>query len=63
MISAMPETEREQKNAVRNSILRAYRGQYIASGMRDGRCMGVLIGMINDKQAAQVTTALAPLLQ
>lgn len=47
---------------IEQGILRAYRWQYIVSGIQDGRFMGVLTGMINNAQAQRITTALAPLL-
>jgi len=51
-----------EAEAIEQGILRAYRWQYIVSGIQDGRFMGVLTSMINDRQAEKITTALGPLL-
>lgn len=48
--------------AIRAGILKAYRWQYIGSGVRDGRFLGVLTSMITEEQASRVTTALGPLI-
>jgi hypothetical protein len=48
--------------AVKDVILEAYRLQYIVSGVRDGRFLGVLTELIDDKQIQRVTEALAPLM-
>jgi len=53
----------DDRKTIEAGILRAYRWQYIVSGIQDGRFMGMLIGMINDRQAEKITTALGPLLQ
>lgn len=43
-------------------VLKAYRWQYILSGVQDGRFVTVLTGMISEQQATRVTDALAPLM-
>jgi len=59
-------TDREfsdtEQTAVNDTILKAYRWQYIVSGIQDGRFLGVLTGMITDAQAERITTALGPLM-
>jgi len=51
-----------QAQAVKDVTLEAYRWQYIVSGVKDGRFLGVLIELINDEQTGRVTDALAPLM-
>lgn len=48
--------------AIRDGILKAYRWQYIVSGIQDGRFLGVLTSMITETQASRITTALGPLM-
>ena len=43
-------------------MLKAYRWQYIVSGVQDGRFLGVLTDMITEAQAERITAALAPLM-
>jgi hypothetical protein len=52
----------DEKNAIRNAILKAYRWQYIVSGVQDGRFLGVLTQMITPAQTERITRALAPLM-
>jgi hypothetical protein len=51
-----------QRRAVADVILKAYRWQYIVSGVTEGRFQKVLFGVLDEKQAARVTAALQPLL-
>ena len=51
-----------EKLAIGDNVLKAYRWQYIVSGVQDGRFLGLLTGMITDEQAKRVTEALAPLM-
>jgi hypothetical protein len=51
-----------QRSAVGAGILKAYRWQYIVSGVKGTRFQKVLFGVLDDKQAARVTDALRPLL-
>jgi hypothetical protein len=43
-------------------ILKAYRWQYIVSGVQDPRFTGILAEMVTDAQMHRITTALAPLM-
>ena len=52
----------DERRAVGAGILKAYRWQYIVSGIQDGRFLGILTGMITERQAERITTALAPLM-
>ena len=51
-----------QRTAVGEGILKAYRWQYIVSGVMEPRFQKVLFGVFNDVQANRVNAALAPLL-
>lgn len=53
----------DETEAIKAGVLRAYRWQYIVSGVKDPRFIGVLTGLITNEQTEQVTTALAPLMQ
>jgi hypothetical protein len=48
--------------AINDLVLRAYRFQYIISGVQDGRFLGVLTELISPVQLEAVTDALAPLM-
>ncbi len=52
----------DERRAVRAGILKAYRWQYIGSGIQDGRFLGILTSLITERQAERITTALAPLM-
>lgn len=52
----------EETSAIKDGILRAYRWQYIVSGVKDPRFTGILTGLITDEQAQRVTASLAPLM-
>ena len=54
--------DEDERRAICAGILKAYRWQYIVSGVQDGRFLGVLTDMITDEQAERITTALAPLM-
>ncbi len=47
---------------VRDTVLKAYRWQYIVSGVREGRFMEILGGFINADHAERITRALGPIL-
>lgn len=51
-----------ESRAVTSVTLEAYRWQYIVSGVKDGRFLGVLTELIDEKQTSRVTDALAPLM-
>jgi len=53
---------REEAKQVRDGVLKAYRWQYIASGVRDPRFTGILGDMITPQQSARISAALAPIL-
>ena len=43
-------------------VLKAYRWQYIVSGVQDGRFLGVLAALITQPQLERISAALAPLM-
>jgi hypothetical protein len=47
---------------LRDGMLKAYRWQYIVSGVQDPRFVGILADLVNDRQMARITAALAPLM-
>ena len=51
-----------EQHAIRETLLKAYRWQYIVSGVKHGRFVGLLNSMITPAQTNRVVTALAPLL-
>ena len=51
-----------EASAVRSTFLRAYRWQYIGSGVGHPRFQEILGGMIDAQQSARIGTALAPIL-
>ena len=48
---------------IQSCILRAYRGQYIGSGVQNPRFGEVLGKMINEAQGAKIGAALAPIFE
>jgi hypothetical protein len=52
----------DERNAIRATILKAYRWQYIVSGVQDGRFLGILLSLVTEAQAERITKALAPLM-
>jgi hypothetical protein len=52
----------EERRAIEANVLKAYRWQYIVSGVQDGRFVGVLAGFISQPQLERVSAALAPLM-
>jgi hypothetical protein len=52
----------DEQNAIRATILKAYRWQYIVSGVQDGRFLGILLSLVTEAQAERITKALAPLM-
>jgi hypothetical protein len=57
---SLAETEREQ---VKNTVLKAYRWQYIVSGVQEPRFARMLASLIDDAQGRRIGVALAPILQ
>ncbi|MGH8739389.1 MAG: hypothetical protein ACREUN_00685 [Burkholderiales bacterium] len=53
--------DKAQVQALRDTLLRAYRWQYIVSGVQDERFQKVLGGMITGAQMQRIGTALAPI--
>lgn len=51
----------EQAQAVRATLVNAYRWQYIVSGVSDARFLQILGGMTSSEQAQRINTALAPI--
>ncbi|MFZ5559054.1 MAG: hypothetical protein ACOZDY_20450 [Pseudomonadota bacterium] len=51
----------EEARRVRNGVLKAYRWQYIVSGVQEPRFQEILGGLIDDAQAARIGAALAPI--
>jgi hypothetical protein len=47
---------------IRDTVLKAYRWQYIVSGIQEGTFVGHLQAMVTPEQFARITGALAPLL-
>jgi len=52
----------DEEKAIGDCMLKAYRWQYIVSGVQDGRFLGVLTGLITEPQVERITNALAPLM-
>ncbi len=52
----------DEQRAIRATILKAYRWQYIVSGVQDGRFLGILTSLITEAQAERIVKALAPLM-
>lgn len=52
----------EEVEALRSGVLRAYRWQYIVSGVQHPRFSGFLTGLITEPQAERITAALAPII-
>ncbi len=51
----------DERLAISGAFLRAYRHQYIVSGVRDTRFVAVLGGMVSAAQSQRIDAALAPL--
>ena len=51
-----------QRQAIADAVLKAYRWQYIVSGVQEGRFLSLLTQLITPAQAERITGALAPLL-
>jgi hypothetical protein len=54
--------DKAQVQQLRDTMLRAYRWQYIGSGVQDERFQKVLGGMITEAQMQRIGTALAPIM-
>jgi len=53
----------EQAQAIHDKVLKAYRWQYIVSGVQEPRFLEVLGSLITAEQGARITAALAPIVQ
>ena len=51
----------DERTAVRNTMLRAYRWQYILSGAKDERFLSILSDLVTGEQLARIGAALAPI--
>jgi hypothetical protein len=51
----------QQRKAIHEKILKAYRWQYIVSGAMEPRFQQVLFGLVNQEQGQRIRDALAPL--
>ncbi|HEY5946883.1 MAG TPA: hypothetical protein VIV40_15375 [Kofleriaceae bacterium] len=51
-----------QQQAIRDNIVKAYRWQYIVSGVQEGSFVGHLQSMLTAEQIGRITNALAPLM-
>ena len=52
----------EERRAIEANVLKAYRWQYIVSGVQDGRFVGVLASLVSQPQLERISAALAPLM-
>jgi hypothetical protein len=52
----------DERERIHEGVLKAYRWQYIVSGVMEPRFQKTLFGMVSDTQRARIETALAPLL-
>ena len=52
----------EERRAIEANVLKAYRWQYIVSGVQDGRFVGVLASLVTQPQLERISAALAPLM-
>lgn len=60
--AARGEYSAQQRGTVADAILKAYRWQYIVSGVMEPRFQKVLFGLLNEAQAARIQEALGPLM-
>jgi len=51
-----------EEQRIRDGVLKAYRWQYIVSGVQDPRFIGILSDLANEQQMGRITKALAPLM-
>ncbi len=52
----------DEVRAINDGMLKAYRWQYIVSGVQDGKFLGVLVSMITQSQLERISGGLAPLM-
>jgi len=63
LISAGGTFTSEQAQQIHDTVLKAYRWQYIVSGVQEPRFLEVLGSMITAEQGARINAALAPIVQ
>jgi len=63
LISAGGTFTSEQAQKIHDTVLKAYRWQYIVSGVQEPRFLEVLGSMITAEQGARINAALAPIVQ
>jgi hypothetical protein len=54
--------DKDEAAALREGLLKAYRGQYIVSGVKNERFMGALTAMLSEEQMGRIVAALGPLI-
>jgi hypothetical protein len=52
----------DERDRVRDGLLRAYRWQYILSGVQEPRFSGILGSLVNEAQGDRIRTALLTLI-
>jgi hypothetical protein len=52
----------DERERIHEGVLKAYRWQYIVSGVQDGRFVGVLASLVTQPQLERISAALAPLM-
>jgi hypothetical protein len=52
----------DEQEAIRQGVLKAYRWQYIGSGVSDPRFSGILASMTTEAQRSRIVAALAPII-
>jgi len=52
----------DETRAINDGVLKAYRWQYIVSGVQDGKFLGVLASLVTQPQLERISGALAPLM-
>lgn len=51
----------EQAQQIQDTVLKAYRWQYILSGVQDERFTAIIGGLVSEEQGGRIAKALAPL--
>ena len=62
MLAGERQYSSEQRQAIEASVLKAYRWQYIVSGVQEGRFVGLLASLVTQQQLERISAALAPLM-
>ena len=61
MLAATTDFTEAQREQIHQKVLKAYRWQYIVSGVMEPRFQKLLFGLIDESQAVRIKNALAPL--